>query len=36
MLANFVLDEEDVASGSILACQALPDSEGLIRVSFDE
>jgi 3-ketosteroid 9alpha-monooxygenase subunit B len=36
MLANFVLDEEDIASGSILACQALPDSEGLIRVSFDE
>jgi 3-ketosteroid 9alpha-monooxygenase subunit B len=36
MLTNFVLDEEDIASGSILACQALPDSEGLIRVSFDE
>jgi 3-ketosteroid 9alpha-monooxygenase subunit B len=36
MLANFVLDEEDIASVSVLACQALPDSEGLIRVSFDE
>lgn len=36
MLTNFVLDEQDIASGSILACQALPDGEGLIRVSFDE
>jgi 3-ketosteroid 9alpha-monooxygenase subunit B len=35
MLANFVLDDDDIASGSILACQSLPDSDGLIRVDFD-
>ncbi|AII10906.1 ferredoxin--NADP reductase [Rhodococcus opacus] len=35
MLTNFVLDDDDITSGSILACQALPDCDDMIRIDFD-
>ncbi len=35
MLGNSVLSEEELASGYILACQSVPQSERVV-VSFDE
>jgi 3-ketosteroid 9alpha-monooxygenase subunit B len=34
MLRNHILDEDDLADGYILACQALPDGDDSIRIVF--
>ncbi|WP_233809888.1 ferredoxin--NADP reductase [Paraburkholderia sp. HP33-1] len=34
MLGNFLLDDNDLAEGYVLACQAVPDTS-VVRISFD-